>query len=244
MSTYFISDLHLDEQHPELTACFIKFLQQQAYTSQGLYILGDLFEVWLGDDNLTPLNQTVFTALKQLSDAGVPVYFMRGNRDFLIGSRFSKATGVTILTDPCVIDLYGKAILLMHGDLLCIDDKSYQAFRRRAHNPLLKKLFLMLPLSWRKRIASKAREKSQQHTQKTDLAIQDVNQVEVERLMEHYQVSDLIHGHTHRPNIHHFNLNNKPVSRYVLNAWHEQGGGLVVTPNHKINLFSLSLSTQ
>lgn len=242
MTTFFISDLHLDEKHPEITACFLRFLNEQASKCDALYVLGDLFEFWIGDDDLTEFNQQVIKAFKTLTQAGVPVYFIKGNRDFLIGNRFEKMTGIKLLPDPCLIDLYGKPTLLMHGDLLCIDDQKYQAFRRKAHNPILQKLFSWLPLKWRRHLANKARQKSQAYTQKTNLQIQDVNQTEVERIMGKFDANLLIHGHTHRPAIHEFTLNNIPAQRIVLNAWHGHGGGLEVSAN-ALNSFTIDATS-
>lgn len=242
MTTFFISDLHIDEHHPEATNCLLNFLETQGVTADAIYILGDLFEVWIGDDNATPFNKVIFSAFKKLTQAGVPMYFMRGNRDFLVGRQFTQLTGVKVLPDPCLIDLYGEPTLLMHGDLLCTDDQKYQAFRRKAHNPLLQKLFLLLPLSWRQHLATKAREKSQQHTQQVNLTIQDVNQAEVEKIMRHYKVNLLIHGHTHRPAVHEFQLDNKTVKRVVLNAWHEHGGGLTISSDKIIHSFTLNFT--
>ncbi len=242
MSIYFISDLHLDANTPKATACFLHFLTQQAITADALYILGDLFEFWIGDDNNSDLAQQIRTALKTLTSSNVPVYFINGNRDFLIGKKFAAQTGITILPDPCMINVYGKPTLIMHGDLLCTDDQQYQRFRRIAHNPLLQRLFLLLPMRWREKIAATARQKSQQHTQNTDLRIQDVNPHAVTQTMVNHSVNQLIHGHTHRPAIHNIDINNNPAKRIVLNAWHEQGGGLRITNHNNVEMFTLSFT--
>tara|TARA_R110000868_G_scaffold8205_7_gene42762 strand:+ start:74316 stop:75053 length:738 start_codon:yes stop_codon:yes gene_type:complete len=238
--TLFISDLHLDDKRPLIVDCFLNFLRHEARQADALYMLGDIFEAWIGDDDLTALNQKVIATLKELTEIGVKVYFMHGNRDFLIGKRFAKATGVQILPDPTVIDCYGKRILLMHGDLLCTDDVKYQAFRKKAHNRLLQWLYLSLPLKWRQNIADKARAKSKQHTGKTDLSIQDVNQTEVEHRMHENTVDLLIHGHTHRPATHELIVDNKPAQRLVLAAWHEQGQYIAVNTAHNISSHDLA----
>ncbi len=226
MTTFFISDLHLDESHPEISDCFLRFLHTAASQADALYILGDFFEVWIGDDNDSPLIEKVSTALKNLSTQGIKLYFMQGNRDFLLGKRFADRCGMQLLNDPTSIDLYGQKILLMHGDLLCTDDLAYQKFRRKVHQPWLQRLFLSLPLSWRQKIAKKARQKSMHYTQHKSRAIQDVNQIAVEKVCQQYGVTTLIHGHTHRPAIHTFKSEGKLITRYVLPAWHGQGGAL------------------
>lgn len=237
--TYFISDLHLDKQWPEITRCFTHFLQQHAYKADALYILGDLFETWIGDDQDDETSKVVIQALRQLGDAGVNCYLMRGNRDFLIGRRFAKACGLTLLNDPTTIDLYGTPTLLMHGDLLCTDDVAYQRFRRFSHNPLLRWLFLRLPLRKRQKIAEKARKKSQQHTQTIDLSIQDVNPQAVLNAFKQSQAKILIHGHTHRPAKHLHRTHQHTSTRYVLAAWHQQGQALAISETGNITSITL-----
>jgi UDP-2,3-diacylglucosamine hydrolase len=153
MNTLFISDLHLEPAHPGITRLFLNFLQHQAAQADALYILGDLFAAWIGDDDLSPFNQDMITALRELTAKGVPVYFMCGNRDFLIGEQFMAQTGCRFLSDPTVIDLYGTRVLIMHGDTLCTDDIPYQRYRRFAHNTILQRFFLGLPLGWRGKVA-------------------------------------------------------------------------------------------
>ena len=223
MNTYFISDLHLQTSDSAITKIFLRFLNKQALTADALYILGDLFEVWIGDDDNTHFANAITSALKKLTASGVKVYFMRGNRDFAIGQRFATTTGITLLTDPSVIDLYGKKILLMHGDLLCTDDQKYQTFRRKVYQPKFQARLLRLPLWVRRLIAAWARYQSKKHTQTTDLIIQDVNQNTVQHYLQKYQVDLLIHGHTHRPATHHLNFNGQPAQRIVLAAWHQHG---------------------
>ena len=222
--TLFISDLHLSPSHPHITEYFFQLLKKEATHADALYILGDLFETYIGDDENTSLHQSVTSQLKKLD---VPIYFMHGNRDFLIGKKFINACGATLLEDPTVIDLYGKPTLLMHGDTLCTQDKKYLAFRRIVHNPFVQKLFLKLPLTFRQQLATSARSASNQHTQKATASILDVTPEEIPRIMQHYQVHQLIHGHTHQPSIHLFWLHQKLFTRIVLSDWDHKGHFLV-----------------
>lgn len=223
MSTLFVSDLHLDGARPEITELFLKFLAEEARKASCLYILGDFFEVWIGDDDDDPHHARVMAGLKALTDAGVPVYFMHGNRDFLIGDRFAERTGVQILADPRLVDLNGSPALLMHGDTLCTDDLQYQRARRLLRNPLVQGIYLALPLSLRRRIAAYARVKSKSDTAAKASDIMDVNQGTVETVMLEHGVRRLIHGHTHRPAVHHFtSAAGKPMERIVLGDWYEQ----------------------
>ena len=231
MSTYFISDLHLQPSLPKITGIFLNFLQRQAIQADALYILGDLFETWIGDDDQSTFATTIKQALKQLTATGVPVYFMHGNRDFILGQQFANETGLTLLPDPSVTTVYGNPILLMHGDLLCIDDLKYQTFRHKAYSEKFQTRLLRLPLWVRRLIASWARYKSKKHTQITDLRIQDVNQTEVERYLQQHNVDLIIHGHTHRPATHEFTLADRLAKRIVLAAWHEQGHLLKMDPD-------------
>ena len=221
--TYFISDLHLQENNPRITQIFLHFLNDIANKADALYILGDLFETWIGDDDCSHFATTIKTALKILVNHGVMVYFMHGNRDFILGKRFANETGIQLLVDPTVQEIYGRKILLMHGDLLCIDDVKYQAFRRKAHDPKFQARMLRLPLWIRRLIALWARYKSKRHTKTTNLTIQDVNLNEVQRYMQQYHSNLLIHGHTHRPAIHELTINGQTAKRIVLAAWHNCG---------------------
>lgn len=223
MATYFISDIHLQASEPKILQTFFDFLKHDAPKAEAVYILGDLFEAWVGDDDTAKLSKKILKALKALSATGTPTYFMRGNRDFGVGDLFAQKTGVTILEDPSVATIYGQKILLMHGDSLCTDDIKHQALRRKIYSPgYIEKLY-RLPLFVRRLLARWARNKSRKYTQITDLKIQDVNQTEVERAMRKHQVDLLIHGHTHRPAHHQFTLDGKAVQRIVLPAWHDQG---------------------
>lgn len=223
MTTLFISDLHLDGSRPETTAQFLKFLAEEARGAAALYILGDFFEVWIGDDDDDPHHARVMDGLRTLTAAGVPVFLMHGNRDFLIGERFAGRTGVKLLSDPALVDLDGKPTLLMHGDTLCTDDLQYQRARRFMRNGLVQGIYLDLPLSLRRRIAAYARAKSQKDTAAKASYIMDVNQNTVESTMARYGVTRLIHGHTHRPAIHRFKgVDGTAMERIVLGDWYEQ----------------------
>lgn len=231
METLFISDIHLDETRPEIIPVFLGFLYEKASQADALYILGDLFELWIGDDNQTEFNQMIIEVLKKLTDMGVPIYFMRGNHDFFIGKSFSKMTGIQLLKDPALIDLYGTPILLMHGDLLCTQDTQYQITRKILQNPISKFLFLLQPLSRRKRIADYYHKKSQyinlQKTHHTQRAIEKT----INKMMLKYNARYLIHGHTHLPAIYHFMLNEKTAVRTVLGPWKHHGSVLTCKPD-------------
>lgn len=218
--TLFIADLHLCQEEPAITAGFLHFLQREAPHCDALYILGDLFEAWIGDDDPNPLHQQVARALRALP---VPVYFIHGNRDFLIGRRFAQACGMTLLPEEQVLTLYGRRLLIMHGDTLCTDDAGYLRFRAKVHNPWIQRLFLALPLWIRKRIAARMRADSKQANQHKPQTIMDVNQEAVVATMLRQQVPLLIHGHTHRPAIHTLSLQGETAQRAVLGAWHSRG---------------------
>ncbi|WP_279205057.1 UDP-2,3-diacylglucosamine diphosphatase [Obesumbacterium proteus] len=231
MRTLFIADLHLSEQEPAITAGFLRFLQRDAYQADALYILGDFFEYWIGDDDPQPLHREIAAALRDLTASGVPCYFIHGNRDFLIGKRFAQECGMTLLPQETLLMLYGHRILIMHGDTLCIDDEDYQRYRRKVHNPLIQTLFLWLPLRTRLNIAAKMRDRSQMTNGDKSDAIMDVNQHAVIEALERNQAEWLIHGHTHRPAIHDISMpNGKLAKRAVLGAWHYQGSMISVTP--------------
>ncbi len=226
----FIADLHLCSEEPAITAGFLRFLAGTAREAQALYILGDLFEAWIGDDDPEPLHREIAQAIKALVDTGVPCYFIHGNRDFLLGKRFARLSGMTLLPEEKVLDLYGRRILILHGDTLCTDDAGYQAFRRRVHQPWLQRLFLALPLFMRERVAAKMRAGSKAANSSKSVAIMDVNQQAVIDALTRHQVQWMIHGHTHRPEIHPITANGKPAFRCVLGAWHTHGSMIKVTP--------------
>jgi UDP-2,3-diacylglucosamine hydrolase len=228
MTTLFISDLHLRAEHPEKLALFKQLLTKAAQSADALYILGDLFEVWLGDDDATPPHPEILSALAHFSGQGKPLYVMHGNRDFLMRSRFESLTGCKLLPDVFVTEIYGQRALLMHGDLLCTLDVKYQALRRKVRNPLRQWLFLMMPLSMRTNMARRMRENSKQETQQKDQAIMDVTPSEVERVMAEHGVTLLIHGHTHRPAIHDFTVTGNPARRIVLGDWYGEENQILV----------------
>lgn len=227
MTTLFVSDLHLDGSRPQTTRVFFEFLAGRAREADALYVLGDLFEAWIGDDDDDAHHQAVLARLQDATRE-VPIAVMRGNRDFLFGERFERVTGCRLLDDHEVVDLYGTPTLLMHGDLLCTDDVGYQEFRTMARNPDWQKTMLAKPLAERRALASSARSESAIATaMKTD-AIMDVNADTVADTMRRFGVRRLVHGHTHRPAIHAFELDGAPAQRAVLGDWHERGSVLVV----------------
>jgi UDP-2,3-diacylglucosamine hydrolase len=233
MTTLFISDLHLESERPDIGAQFLDFLDNEARSAEALYILGDLFETWVGDDDPDPHYAGIKTALRELTDAGVPVYFMHGNRDFLVGADFAAETGARILADPHLADLYGQSVLLSHGDAMCTDDTQYQQVRKMTRAPEWQAMILAKTLPERQAIAAAARAESQQRSSKLVDAIRDgdrpaidimdVNQDAVASTMRDAGVSILLHGHTHRPAVHEFELDGQAATRIVLGDWYEQG---------------------
>lgn len=223
MTTLFISDLHLADDRPEIGAQFLEFLNGEAREAEAVYILGDLFESWVGDDDPNTHYAAMKQALRALVDSGVPVYFMHGNRDFMVGERFATETGATILDDPTVVDLYGEKVLLTHGDAMCIDDVEYQKVRAMTRNPQWQAMMLQKPLEERLAIAAHARLQSQQHSASVDQDIMDVNEEAVAGAFRKHGVAIMLHGHTHRPAIHTIDLGDRNARRIVLGDWYEQG---------------------
>lgn len=228
MSTLFISDLHLDDARPQITDLFVRFLADEARGADALYILGDLFESWIGDDDEAPLPSRVAQALRALRDNGVPTWFIHGNRDFLLGADYAGRAGMTLLSDPTVLELQGEPTLLMHGDTLCTDDIEYQKFRTLVRNPAWQQQFLAKPLAERRAFAAQARGESRKQTATKASEIMDVNQWAVEATMRKLGVRRLIHGHTHRPATHRFDLDGKAAERIVLGDWHKHGSVLSI----------------
>ena len=231
MTTLFISDLHLDVERPAITELFGNFIDDEARRADALYILGDLFEAWVGDDDPSPIGTFVAGKLRALHQSGVPVYFIRGNRDFLLGDAYARSAGMSILPDPAVVMLHGKPTLLMHGDLLCTDDVVYQQFRAQTRDPAWQTQFLAQPLSARIAFAQQARAASKAHQsglqlQGTMEMITDVAPATVTATLRRYGIDSLIHGHTHRPAVH----NEAGGTRIVLGDWYEQGSVLRVDP--------------
>ena len=231
MTTLFIADLHLCTEEPAITAGFLRFLAGEARQADALYILGDLFEAWIGDDDPNPLHREIAAAIKAVVDSGVPCFFIHGNRDFLIGKRFACESGMTLLPQEKVLNLYGRRVLILHGDTLCTDDAGYQAFRAKVHQRWLQTLFLALPLCIRKRVAARMRADSKAANRSKSLEIMDVNPHAVIAEMEKHHVQWLIHGHTHRPDVHPLTANGEPAFRVVLGAWHHEGSMVKVTPD-------------
>lgn len=213
--TLFISDLHLSPENPAITDCFIRFLEREAVQADALYILGDLFEVWVGDDVEDDFVRKIIDNLKKWPK---PLYLMQGNRDFLMGQAFANKIKAKLLPDPTVIDLYGEPVLISHGDLLCTGDKSYLRFRKLVRQKWLQKIFLWLPLSFRQKIADKLRQESHKYMKNLAPEIMDVTPEAVNEWLKLYKVKRMIHGHTHKPAIY--------ANRTVLPVWHEEGGAL------------------
>ena len=227
MSTLFISDLHLSADQPALTRLFLYFLQHQARKAEALYILGDLFAAWIGDDDTTPFNQQIATALAELTASGVNTYFMPGNRDFLIGQRFIEESGCKLLADPTLITLYGIPTLLSHGDSWCTLDKRYIAFRRVTRTRFLQALFLKLPLSLRQKIAAYLRGNDDHTTPPGNQPKYDVVINEIVSCLQHYPAQLIIHGHTHQPCIQLIQTK-PPLKRIVLSDWRPTHGNVLV----------------
>jgi len=227
LATLFISDLHLCSGRPEINCSFFGFLQREAQSAGALYILGDLFEYWAGDDDLDdPFNATVIAALARLAGSGVPVYLMHGNRDFVIGGAFARASGVTLLPDPTLLNLYGQPTLLLHGDTLCTLDEAYQAFRREARSEAWIGALLQRPLTERKAAIEALRRQSEQEKQRKAEEIMDVAPAEVEATLRHYAYPRIIHGHTHRPARHVHLVDGHACERWVLADWYQTGSYL------------------
>jgi len=226
VTALFISDLHLEESRPDITGAFLAFLDEKAAGVEQLYILGDFFEAWIGDDERTPLQEQVAAALRKVNESGTEIFLMHGNRDFLIGKDFCDRAGAILLEDPTVIDLYGTPTLLMHGDSLCTADVEYQKFRANMRNPQWQQMILQRPLEDRQQMARQLREISMAKNQGKEEFIMDVSSEEVVREMEAHGVQRMIHGHTHRPAEHALTTNGHPAKRIVLGDWGENVCGL------------------
>ena len=223
MTTLFISDLHLEPGRWDISAQLLSFLAGEARRAEALYILGDLFEVWVGDDDDDPFVAEIAEALRSLSDSGVSCYFAHGNRDFLIGEAYAERAGLKLLSDWTVVDLSGQTVLVGHGDDLCTDDKEYMAFRRMVRAPQWQQHTLKLPLDERRQIAADARQESQLRATGKAPEIMDVNAKAVEQLFREHGVSQVLHGHTHRPAIHRLSVDGRDAVRIVLGDWYEHG---------------------
>jgi len=226
MATLFISDLHLEADRPEIGEQFLDFLDEEAADAEALYILGDFFEYWVGDDDPDEYYASIKRSLRAFTHSGVPTYFMHGNRDFMIGETFAEQTGVTILPDPYPLDLFGKRVLLSHGDALCTDDTEYQKVRTMTRNPDWQAMILAKPLEERIAIAKQARARSQDRNKTLSESIVDVNADAVRQTISEYGVEILLHGHTHRPGIHGVEVDDRFAKRVVLGDWYDQGSVL------------------
>lgn len=231
MTTLFISDLHLDDARPESTQLFEKFVHEEAMGAEALYILGDLFEYWIGDDVETGTSLCVANALSSLKDKAIPCYFMHGNRDFLLGNAYAAKCGMTLLNESALIDLYGTKTLLLHGDTLCTDDVEYQEVRKKVRSEEWQKWILSQTVDARIKFALDARDESRKHQSTISLEIMDVNQDAVQHAFESHGVVDMIHGHTHRPKVHTYSLAAGDASRTVLGDWYTQGSVLIANAN-------------
>ncbi len=231
-SILFISDLHLCASRPRITQVFLNFLKKDAVKAKALYILGDLFEYWAGDDDMDDaFHQQIIIGFQNLANSGVPIFLMHGNRDFLIADGFCKVAQVTLLADPTLLELFGKKILISHGDDLCTDDIGYQQFRHQVRNKDWQTQFLSQPLSIRKQQIEAIRARSALEKSQKQMAIMDVNDEAVRALLIRYVPDIFIHGHTHRPNHHLISIGGKTVSRWVLGDWYEQGSYLILNAN-------------
>ena len=241
MNRYFISDLHLDETRPHTTALFQSFVEELKENNQQteLYILGDLFESWIGDDYENELHNQVKATLKSLTGSGIKVFFLYGNRDFLIGEEFLSETDVELLIDPFLLKSNGKSILLTHGDQMCIDDMEYQSFRTIVRNPDWQKDFLNFPISKRLKIAGETKDASKQSKQEKSMDIMDVNEEEVLRVFKQHEVNTMIHGHTHRPMKHELKIDGRLCSRYVLGDWNETSAMVLLWSKESLELIDL-----
>ena len=223
-----ISDLHLEEERPDITRAFLDLLNGRARSAQALYILGDFFEAWIGDDAMTPYQLSICQALRNLSDHGTQIFLMHGNRDFMLGQAFCKAAGATLLKDPSVVELNGEPVLLMHGDSLCTRDEAYMRMRRYLRNPVTLWVLRHLPLRTRHKLAGKLRNESRTQTRMKANDIVDVTPEKIPRVMQQYGVRTLVHGHTHRPAIHKLQIGEQAAKRIVLGDWDRQGWALQV----------------
>lgn len=226
MTTLFISDLHLDSSRPHITRLFVDFIRDEAVRAKALYILGDLFEAWIGDDTDDDTAGQVAAALAELHARRVPCFYVHGNRDFLLGDAYARRARMTLLPDASVIEIEGERVLLMHGDVLCTDDAAYQAFRSQSRSAAWQRTFLHRPVAERQAFAAQARAESQRYTRSIDDAITDVNAGTVLEALRTHDVRRLVHGHTHRPAVHRIVDGERPYERIVLGDWYEQGSVL------------------
>ena len=241
MATYFISDLHLEKIKSPITNIFTKFLDE-LNKNDSLYILGDLFESWIGDDDVSELSQYIADRLGSLSERNISVAIMHGNRDFLIGEDFCKDSSIELINDPLIIEINTKKVMLTHGDELCTDDKEYQAFRSVVRNPLWQKDFLNFPISKREKIAGEAKDASKDSKENKVMEIMDVNTDAVFKAFNDHEIEIMIHGHTHRPNIHKVSNEGKNLTRYVLGDWSKNSAIILKWNEAEVELMDLAQS--
>mgnify|MGYP001212368456 CR=1 FL=1 len=241
MATYFISDLHLEKIESSIVSIFSEFLERLDQDDQ-LYILGDLFESWIGDDNVSELSEFVGNQLNSLSERGVNISIMHGNRDFLIGNDFCNAASIKLINDPCIVEMNGEKVMLTHGDQLCTDDIEYQTFRSIVRNPIWQKDFLNFPISKREKIAGETKNASKDSKIKKTMEIMDVNDDAVLKAFDDNDIGIMIHGHTHRPNIHKISNNDCIFTRYVLGDWSKESAIILKWDKTGIKLLDLAES--
>jgi UDP-2,3-diacylglucosamine hydrolase len=223
VAALFISDLHIDAARPAILEQFLSFLENEAAQADALYILGDLFESWVGDDAADAAQTAAIQGLRSLTTSGVPCFVMHGNRDFLLAGQFCRMSGAELLPDPLIVTLYGEPVLVMHGDALCTDDRAYQRLRATVRDAAWQRDFLALSIAARRALAGAARVGSQAHTAAMEYAITDVNADSVAAALRGAGTTTLLHGHTHRPAIHAFEVDGRPCTRIVLGDWYDQG---------------------
>jgi UDP-2,3-diacylglucosamine hydrolase len=223
VAALFISDLHIDASRPAITDQFLDFLAAEAVRADALYILGDLFESWVGDDAADSSQAAAIQGIHALTSRGVPCFVMHGNRDFLLAEQFCRMSGARLLPDPLIVTLYGEAVLVMHGDALCTDDRAYQRLRATVREPAWQRQFLALSIASRRALAGAARVGSRAHTAAVEYAITDVNADSVAAALRGAGTATLLHGHTHRPAIHALQVDGRPCTRIVLGDWYDQG---------------------
>lgn len=240
MNAQFISDLHLTPERPAIARAFMAFMEEQAPAADALYILGDFFEYWIGDDAMEPFHYDIARVLKRYTNSGRQLFLMAGNRDFAIGKKFLQLSGAQWLKDPCIIDLNNQKVLLTHGDLLCTDDREYQKYRRVIRNPLVMALLRITPLAWRQKLAGQIRTSSKTAKTEKSLDIMDVNEQAVSAMMARYNVELMIHGHTHRPCEHKVALGKNEGRRIVLGDWEDFGWVLKVDGTFSLERFPIS----
>jgi UDP-2,3-diacylglucosamine hydrolase len=226
VAALFISDLHIDASRPAITERFLNFLATEARHAEVLYILGDLFESWIGDDAADDAQTAAIAGLHALTSHGVPCFVMHGNRDFLLARQFCRMSGAELLPDPLIVTLYGEPVLVMHGDALCTDDRAYQRLRATVREAEWQRQFLALSVVSRRALAGAARVGSQAHTAAVEYAITDVNPDSVAKALRSAGTATLLHGHTHRPAIHALQVDGRPCTRIVLGDWYDQGSVL------------------